>query len=425
MAPSQSFSWEKLYKKTYQNLRIGLFRTDSQGKLIDADEGLVHLMGFTDLKKFIQSCADRAWLGQVEQDAISSLPDNHQNGNQWQTSLQRNGGQPIWADIHAYAVRSSLGAVIGFEGTVQEIVRPGADVTKRRQKPRVDASTDDTYDQLILQLTRVHPIDLALVAETSADDPSIIFVHAVYSHGKLLKQPGHYPITGTPYERVLQVGAFTCPEQADKNYPGLRLLHSQIFEGFAGVPLTDSNQQIVGILAVLTASRMEDPAPIEKSLADFASLAEKEYERLKNISRLEASERRYRALVENAPDGLAIIDTDGEILYESPASSRIFAASPMIDHARKFTDYVHPDDLPRMNDSFENVLQNPGNSVPFLFRRIHKEGPLRWIEGNATNLLQDDAIQGILVSFHDVTEQRKASRLLRAGEKELLYRAKF
>jgi hypothetical protein len=267
MKPSQTLSWENLYKKTNQNLRIGLFRTDKNGKLIDADEGLVQLMGYPSLEKIIQSYTDRSWLGQVEQDAISSLPDNHQNGNQWQTSLQKNGGQSVWVDIHAYAIRGSLGNVIGYEGTVQEIAHPGANETGRSHKSQVDAAAEDLYDQLITQLTRAHAVDCALIAETSADDPTIIFVHAVYSNGKILKQPGHYPITGTPYERVLQEGAFTCPDLDDKNYPGLRLLHSQIFKGFAGVPITDANQQTVGVLAVLTVSRMEDPAPIEQMLA--------------------------------------------------------------------------------------------------------------------------------------------------------------
>ena len=43
---------------------------------------------------------------------------------------------------------------------------------------------------------------------------------------------------------------------------------------------------------------------------------------------LEASERRFRALIENSSDVVTLIDADGTILYDSPSSTRVLGLEP-------------------------------------------------------------------------------------------------
>ncbi|MCV4777446.1 PAS domain S-box protein, partial [Escherichia coli] len=42
---------------------------------------------------------------------------------------------------------------------------------------------------------------------------------------------------------------------------------------------------------------------------------------------LQASERRFRALVENAPDAISLLDPQGNIVFDTPASTRILGYS--------------------------------------------------------------------------------------------------
>jgi PAS domain S-box-containing protein len=123
---------------------------------------------------------------------------------------------------------------------------------------------------------------------------------------------------------------------------------------------------------------------------------------------LSNSERRFRALIEHGSDGITLIAPDNRILYVSPTVTRVegYAPEELLGHFG--TEHTHPDDLPLLSKIVAHLMANPGTPVPVLWRRRHKSGEWLWLEGTATNLLDDPAIGGIVTNYRDVT-QRKAS----------------
>ncbi|PJZ43978.1 PAS domain S-box protein [Leptospira brenneri] len=122
---------------------------------------------------------------------------------------------------------------------------------------------------------------------------------------------------------------------------------------------------------------------------------------------LASSERRYRALVENGVDVIAILTEKGQTKYVSPSITKVlgYSESELVDI--NIFDILHPDDITKKKARLEEVVSVPvGNSLSsYNFRVKHQNGTWRWMESTITNLMEDESIQGIVDNFHDVTER--------------------
>jgi len=128
---------------------------------------------------------------------------------------------------------------------------------------------------------------------------------------------------------------------------------------------------------------------------------------------LRQSEHRFRSLLENGADGIALVDADNKILYLSPSVANVEGYSPEELIGRMGPEHTHPDDLPLLKKYFEQLMQNPGAPIPVLWRRRHKDGRWLWLEGTATNRLQDPAVRAIVTNYRDVTERMRNDTRLR------------
>ena len=118
----------------------------------------------------------------------------------------------------------------------------------------------------------------------------------------------------------------------------------------------------------------------------------------------------YRTLVEEVNDILTVTDTDGTITYISPAITRVLGYDPseLIGHKR--FEFVHSEDQDRNADAVETVLSAPSESETIELRFRHADGTWRWIEATIQNRVDDDIIDGILLSSRDITERKEYER---------------
>jgi PAS domain S-box-containing protein len=131
---------------------------------------------------------------------------------------------------------------------------------------------------------------------------------------------------------------------------------------------------------------------------------------------LRENERRFRALIENSWDAVALVGEDGTIRYVSPTITRILGYAVDDYVGRRAFEFVHPDDYQSAQNLFAAMLREPDKSLVVQLRERHKDGSWRWLEGLATNLLAEPGVQAIVANFRDVTERKQAEEALRAGE---------
>lgn len=133
---------------------------------------------------------------------------------------------------------------------------------------------------------------------------------------------------------------------------------------------------------------------------------------------LRESESRFRALIENSSDGIALIAPDGTILYEGPSTQHILGYAPEENVARRVFDLVHPDDQGRVRQRLAELVRGGGVATTE-YRVRHKDGSWRWIEGTTTNLLAEPSVRALVTNYRDVTERRRAEEEVRALNAQL------
>ncbi|MEQ8582707.1 MAG: PAS domain S-box protein [Marinoscillum sp.] len=122
----------------------------------------------------------------------------------------------------------------------------------------------------------------------------------------------------------------------------------------------------------------------------------------------------FRSLVENGADAVIIIGPDGTPTYVSPSITRVLGYTEEEALTLNMFELIHPDDVDGVVQKMEEVMANPGITIPGNTSRTrHKDGSWRWMEASITNMLHDPIINGIVDNFRDVTEQKELQDLLR------------
>ena len=120
---------------------------------------------------------------------------------------------------------------------------------------------------------------------------------------------------------------------------------------------------------------------------------------------LRDSERRFRSLIENASDAIAIISADGKFTFVSESYVTVLGYEAAELVGKHVFELVHDDDLDEAARAFGQVGTARGGTVQITVRCRHKDGSWRVLEARARNLLHDPAIGGIVSASRDVTQQ--------------------
>ncbi|HEX2165629.1 MAG TPA: PAS domain S-box protein, partial [Longimicrobiales bacterium] len=138
-------------------------------------------------------------------------------------------------------------------------------------------------------------------------------------------------------------------------------------------------------------------------------------ERISAEEAVRRSEARFRSLIENASDGVFILSADGLVTYQSPAVERILGYESVLGMSP--FDLVHPDDLPEVTKSFEEVMTPGGHGKSVEFRCRHANGTYRMLHVQGSNLLDDPAVAGIVVNMIDSTVHRSLEEQLHHSQR--------
>jgi PAS domain S-box-containing protein len=132
---------------------------------------------------------------------------------------------------------------------------------------------------------------------------------------------------------------------------------------------------------------------------------------------LASSERRFRSLIENATDPIAILDATGVVRYASPAYAPVLGDGPASLVGRPIVERIHPDDAATASDAMRSLRKQAGKTIPLTVRLRHQDGSWRTLAGTATNLLGEPAIDGIVLNSRDVTDRLSLEAQLRHAQK--------
>ncbi|TCO83336.1 PAS domain S-box-containing protein [Plasticicumulans lactativorans] len=233
-----------------------------------------------------------------------------------------------------------------------------------------------------------------------------------------------YALAGTPCERVVGRDFLCFPSGIREQFHGDDMFAALGIEGYAAYPLSASNGEALGLVAVLTRSRLPWPELTEAVLKIFATRIAAELEHARTEAALQASEASYRAIFDECEVAIFIHDYDtGAIVDVNPRACSNYGYSR--EEMRRLTVDELSSGVPPYTcaDALQWIERARAGERPrFEWHRRSRDGSLHWDEV----YLKRAVIAGtprILAFTREITEHKLAEQSLRASEAQ--YRAVF
>ncbi len=210
----------------------------------------------------------------------------------------------------------------------------------------------------------------------------------LFNTGAFLGTPEYASImSGTLISRVL-ITAFAAPVlwaylSWQSSLPGAEMPHRPVFS----------------ILRELTELQVE----LQSAQAEITR-------RIKAEAMLQQSEKRYRQLIQNAGEAIAVV-RNGLYLLHNRALRQLVGLTEETAATASLADFIHPDDLPQVQAEMEAALRHPGQSRSVEFRSARPGGETLAVNASLVGMEWDGA-PALIAFLHDVTLQRLAERSL-------------
>ena len=132
--------------------------------------------------------------------------------------------------------------------------------------------------------------------------------------------------------------------------------------------------------------------------------------------RLFEREELFRLISDNAADMIAVVDMDGNRIYNSQSYSRVLGYDEEeLKHSSSF-EQVHPDDREMVRRAAEDARRS-GVGRTLEYRIRHKDGSWRVLESTASVIRTPRGeAQKLVIVNRDITERKKAAESLRQSE---------
>lgn len=164
-------------------------------------------------------------------------------------------------------------------------------------------------------------------------------------------------------------------------------------------PMFDGNGEVIG--AVEYVQNITDRKEAERALRE--------------------SEEKYRCLVENANEGIIVLQ-DGRRQFCNRKAMEIYGRTEEEMKSEPAITFIHPEDREASLDYYNRKINGEETPENFSLRIIRKDGEVRWLENNS-GLITWQGQDATLNILNDVTDRRRAEDALK--ESETQYRIFF
>ena len=127
----------------------------------------------------------------------------------------------------------------------------------------------------------------------------------------------------------------------------------------------------------------------------------------RRTAQLRHREQWWRDLVQNLTDVVLVLDPGGRVRYCSSSVTAALGAWPRLDTLDGLVTLVHPDDRAPALASIRPVVVGERRRDRVECRVRHRDGRWVWFEVTAVGQISEGALEGAVVTLHDVSERRQ------------------
>lgn len=177
-------------------------------------------------------------------------------------------------------------------------------------------------------------------------------------------------------------------------------------------PLLDEDGNVMGIRSNIQDVSLKKEIEMAIKAKEKAELDYK----LKAIE--EESNFKFKNYIENAPDGIFVLDAEGHYLDINPAATLLTGYSKEELLTMKFGDMSSKESLDEYFEEFRNLLKN--GIAKCEIKAVHKSGEIKWWSVEAVKLSENR----YLGFSKDITERKKSEEILRLERDKFIKIAK-
>lgn len=383
--------------RSYLNANIGSWQIDFEKNRVYFSEVLATLLEadnkfrFTpnDLLKYVAEEKDKERLKSRVKEAIKL-----QESFNIELNLQSVHGKNIWVKIVGEP-RFEEGKCINLFGTVQNI--------QRRKKIEKALSQRNQFIETALENL---PVGIAI---HTISDGKVQFMNRKFSE-----------IYGWSEDKITEVDTFFKKVYPDDNYRNR--ISNRILEDMKSGNPDKMSWKGIQIFQESGAKRIINAKNIPVFDQDLMiSTVTDVTKKFRAEEKLKANERRFKALVQDGSDLIAILDLNGEFTYVSPTSILVLGMEPERAIGNKMIDFVHRDDQAMIVDIMNNLPQRRR----FVVKQVRfrsGDNKYKWLEASVTNMLHEPSVSGFVINAHDITERINHQNEMKnaLAEKEVL-----
>ncbi len=133
---------------------------------------------------------------------------------------------------------------------------------------------------------------------------------------------------------------------------------------------------------------------------------------------LRDSEERFRSLIENALDIIAVVDQKGIVQYVSPSIKRVLGYQPEEFIGKNAFQFIHSDDVDLILDAFAIAIQTPDRAVSAEFQFCHQDGSWRALEAVGKQFIELDGVSSLVINARDITERKQVEETQKPSKRE-------
>jgi PAS domain S-box-containing protein len=128
--------------------------------------------------------------------------------------------------------------------------------------------------------------------------------------------------------------------------------------------------------------------------------------------RLNERDDLFRLITEKAADMIAVVDTRGQRVYNSPSYERILGYSPEQLEATSSFEQIHPDDREKVKEAAAEASRS-GMGRRIEYRMRHKDGSWVVLESTASTILDAEGrVNKLVIVNRDITDRKHAETAL-------------
>jgi two-component system, cell cycle sensor histidine kinase and response regulator CckA len=132
---------------------------------------------------------------------------------------------------------------------------------------------------------------------------------------------------------------------------------------------------------------------------------------------LRAKEERFKLMLENSNDIISLLDASYNHSAVFGPVEKILGYKPEELIGHKSFDLIHPDDLDKAKEGFKEISLSTHYANIIEFRYRHKDGLWVTLEVMGTNMLNETAVQGIVLNIRDISERKRLQDQLQQAMK--------